>query len=74
MQATIFGPAAGEGDDPAAVRAVTDDGVAHDVDAAVLAASGLRHLRPGQRVSIDLVDGVVTRLWIVGIGEGETIR
>lgn len=79
MQATIFGPAPGGGDDAGghvvvSVRAVTDEGVAHDVDDAVLAASGLRHLRAGQRVSIDLDDGVVTRLWVVGIGEGETIR
>lgn len=48
--------------------------------AGVLADSGLRHLRMGQRVSIE-VDGdpeergtVVTRLWIVGIGPGERIR
>ncbi|OLT17125.1 hypothetical protein BJF86_04515 [Serinicoccus sp. CNJ-927] len=47
--------------------------------AAVMDASGLRHLRVGQRVSIE-VDGdpetagaSLTRLWIVGIGEGEPI-
>ncbi|ANS80631.1 hypothetical protein SGUI_3235 [Serinicoccus hydrothermalis] len=47
--------------------------------AAVMDASGLRHLRVGQRVSIE-VDGdpedlgtSLTRLWIVGIGAGETI-
>jgi hypothetical protein len=46
----------------------------------VFAASGLRHLRVGQRLSLE-VDGDpesdgsrVTRLWIVGIGAGEVIR
>lgn len=44
------------------------------------AASGLRHLRLGQRLSIEVSgdpeqDGTeVTRLWIVGIGPGERIR
>lgn len=70
MQATIFA----HDPDVAAARVVTDDGVAYDVAAPVLDASGLRHLRAGQRVSVDLVDGVVTRLWLVGIGEGEIIR
>lgn len=50
-------------------------------DPAVFAASGLRHLRPGQRVSVDVTPedpetpgAHLTRLWIVGIGEGEAIR
>ncbi|BDZ58717.1 cold shock CspA family protein [Barrientosiimonas humi] len=39
------------------------------------AASGLRHLRPGQRVSVEIgSDGGVSRLWIVGIGAGQIIR
>jgi cold shock CspA family protein len=49
--------------------------------APVFDASGLRHLRPGQRVSVDVTPedpespgAHLTRLWIVGIGEGETIR
>jgi cold shock CspA family protein len=40
----------------------------------VMDASGLRRLRPGQRVSIEMSETELTRLWIVGIGEGETIR
>lgn len=46
----------------------------------VFAASSLRHLRVGQRLSLE-VDGDpeaegsrVRRLWIVGIGDGEVIR
>ena len=39
-------------------------------------ASGLRHLRVGQRVSIELDDAgrVATRVWVVGIGPGEDVR
>ncbi|MGB3828467.1 MAG: hypothetical protein WA962_06775 [Ornithinimicrobium sp.] len=65
-----------------------DDGRVLAFDAAVFAASGLLHLRLGQRVSIELTPqemaqenaggkgawGTVGRLWIVGIGEGEHIR
>lgn len=47
----------------------------------VFEASGLRHLRPGQRVSVEvepadpeLPQAHLTRLWIVGIGEGQPIR
>lgn len=46
----------------------------------VFEASGLRHLRVGQRLSTELSgdpekDGTqVTRLWIVGIGATERIR
>ncbi|QFG69003.1 hypothetical protein [Ornithinimicrobium pratense] len=42
--------------------------------------SGLRHLRLGQRLSIEVsgdperAGTELTRLWIVGIGPGETIR
>lgn len=42
--------------------------------------SGLRHLRLGQRLSIEVSGNPeqagteLTRLWIVGIGPGETIR
>ncbi|WP_298887892.1 hypothetical protein [uncultured Serinicoccus sp.] len=49
--------------------------------AAAVEASGLRHLRVGQRVCIEVAEGAdpetagatVSRVWIVGIGEGETI-
>lgn len=50
-------------------------------DAEVFASSGLRHLRTGQRVSVEATPADpeaagahLTRLWIVGIGEGEQIR
>jgi hypothetical protein len=48
-------------------REVPFDGIAFD-------ASGLRHVRPGQRVSIEMSASAVTRLWIVGIGDGQPIR
>jgi cold shock CspA family protein len=51
-----------------------DNGVERGFDRDVFLASGLRHLRVGQRVSVDLSGDVVTRLWIVGIGDGEPIR
>jgi cold shock CspA family protein len=51
-----------------------DDGVERGFDGDVFFASGLRHLRVGQRVSVDLAGDAVTRLWIVGIGDGEPIR
>ena len=51
-----------------------DDGVERWFDGDVFLASGLRHLRVGQRVSVDLTGDAVTRLWIVGIGDGEPIR
>lgn len=50
-------------------------------DEAVFDASGLRHLRLGQRVSVEVEPADpetrgahLTRLWIVGIGDGEMIR
>jgi cold shock CspA family protein len=51
-----------------------DDGREIPFDGEVMDASGLRLLRPGQRVSIEMSDSALTRLWIVGIGEGEPIR
>lgn len=51
-----------------------DDGREIPFDGAVMDASGLRLLRPGQRVSIEMSAEVLTRLWIVGIGDGEPIR
>ena len=68
MQATVFSH-----DPDTGAVVVTDAGFSHDVSAEVVAASTLRFLRPGQRVSITEEAGVITRLWIVGIGEGETI-
>ncbi|WP_151525126.1 hypothetical protein [Serinicoccus kebangsaanensis] len=57
-----------------------DTGRVLPFSAPVMEASGLRHLRVGQRVSIE-VDGDpeatgtrLGRLWIVGIGADEVIR
>ena len=51
-----------------------DDGREVPFDGRVLDASGLRRLRTGQRVSIEMSATALTRLWIVGIGDGEAIR
>jgi cold shock CspA family protein len=51
-----------------------DDGREIPFDGKVFDASGLRHLRPGQRVSIEMSPTGLTRLWIVGIGDDEPIR
>jgi cold shock CspA family protein len=51
-----------------------DDGREIPFDVSVMDASGLRLLRPGQRVSIEMSDTALTRLWIVGIGDGEPIH
>lgn len=51
-----------------------DDGRQVGFSAAVFAESALRHLRRGQRLSIDLAPaGEVSRLWIVGIGDDQRI-
>ncbi len=68
MQATVFSH-----DQDTGTVVVTDAGVSYEVSVEVTAASGLRFLRPGQRVSITEDAGVITRLWIVGIGNAETI-
>lgn len=56
--------------------ALLDDGLEVVVPPGAAVASGLRHLRVGQRVSVELDDAgrVATRVWVVGIGPGETIR
>lgn len=69
MQATVFSH-----DPDGLTVVVTDSGFSHEVAPEVFAASGLRFVRPGQRVSITEADGAITRLWIVGIGDDETIR
>ena len=68
MQATVFSH-----DQDTGAVVVTDAGVSYEASAAVVAASGLRFLRPGQRVSVTQEAGIITRLWIVGIGDDETI-
>lgn len=52
---------------------ITDNGRVLPFDERVFAASRLRHLRAGQRVSIEVGAGEITRLWIVGIGPGQRI-
>ncbi|HEX5535362.1 MAG TPA: 2-phospho-L-lactate guanylyltransferase [Actinomycetales bacterium] len=70
VQTTVltFDPLSGAG------TVVTDDGVEIDLAQEALAGSGLRHLRPGQRVTCELVPGplgedLVTSVRIVGIGD-----
>lgn len=54
--------------------ALLDDGQVISWPSEVFAHSALRHVRPGQRVSVELDGTTATRLWIVGIGDGEVIR
>lgn len=68
MQATVleFDPATGGG------ACVLDDGIVLDMLPGALAGSGLRHLRPGQRVTVTTVPGeagvpVVETVRIVGV-------
>ena len=51
-----------------------DDGREIPFGGDVLEASGLRQLRPGQRVSIEMSPTELTRLWVVGIGDTEFIH
>lgn len=51
-----------------------DDGQELLFSGAEVDESGLRHLRPGQRLTIEVDGGVVVRLRILGIGPGESIR
>lgn len=71
VQATIHRPP-----DTGSGSALLDDGVEVEVPIAAVVDSGLLHLRPGQRVSLELDESgrVASRVWIVGIGPGETIR
>ncbi|HEY7102015.1 MAG TPA: cold shock domain protein CspD [Mycobacteriales bacterium] len=61
MQATVatFDADTGSG------TVLTDDGRRVPFDAAAFAAGGLRLLRPGQRVKMDIADGRVVRVTIV---------
>jgi 2-phospho-L-lactate/phosphoenolpyruvate guanylyltransferase len=56
--------------------ALLDDGLEVVVPPGAAVAGGLRHLRVGQRVSVELDEAgrVATRVWVVGIGPGEDIR
>ncbi len=46
-------------------RVLLDDGTAVDFDARAFDASGLRLLRPGQRVRLESRDGSVTDLGLI---------
>jgi cold shock CspA family protein len=61
VQATVaqFDPETGSG------TVLTDDGRRIPFDGAAFAAGGLRLLRPGQRVKMDMADGRVVRVTIV---------
>jgi cold shock CspA family protein len=60
VQATVasFDPETGSG------TVLTDDGRRVPFDPAAFAAGGLRLLRPGQRVKMDIADGRVVRVTI----------
>lgn len=63
-----FEPSSGAG------SVLLDDGQEVPFSAEAFEASGLRLLRSGQRVSLDRDDdGTITRVFIRGIGDGETI-
>lgn len=53
---------------------ITDTGRVLAFDSAAFARSGLRLLRLGQRLNIDLGPEGIRRLWIEGIGSGQRIR
>ena len=53
--------------------ALLDDGREVRFTGEVFSRSGLRHLRVGQRISVEVEDRRVDRLWIVGIGPGQRI-
>lgn len=62
------------GDDSGSV--LLDDGRVVALGTDALLGSGLRGLRVGQRLSLDLVagdPGTVARVWIVGIGDDARI-
>lgn len=76
MQASVhtFDASTGSG------TVLLDTGRVLPFPAAIFAGSGLRHLRLGQRLSVEVSGDPeqggteLTRLWIVGIGPDEVIR
>lgn len=69
MQATVYRFA-----DDSSGSVLADNGRDLPFSSAVFRASGLRHLRPGQRVSVEVGAEGISRLWIVGVGPGQPIR
>lgn len=69
MQATVhrFDPETRTG------SVLRDDGVELRFEAPALDGSGLRLLRIGQRLTVDVIDDLVVGLRIVGIGPGQTV-
>ncbi|MFC6714642.1 hypothetical protein [Branchiibius cervicis] len=53
---------------------LTDNGRILPFSAEVFQASSLRLLRVGQRLNIEVGPDGVNRLWLSGIGPGQTIR
>lgn len=70
MQATVhtFDPAGGTG------SVLTDNGRELEFGAQVFAATGMLHLRPGQRLNIEVGASGISRMWMEGIGPGQRIR
>lgn len=56
--------------------ALLDDGRVVPFDPQVVGEGGLRHVRPGQRVSVELDEAAwrITKMWIVGIGDDQPLR
>ncbi len=70
MQATVHRFDA----DACAGSVLRDDGIEIPFDADALAGSGLRLLRSGQRVTVELDADRITALRIIGIGDEQRIR
>ncbi len=70
MQATVytFDAATGSG------SVLTDNGRELPFGSAAFAASCVLHLRPGQRINIEVGAAGISRMWIEGIGPGQRIR
>lgn len=70
MQATVhrFDPETHTG------SVLRDDGVELAFEAPAFESSGLRLLRLGQRLTVEVVDDLVVALHIVGVGPGQAIR
>ncbi len=70
MQATVhrFDPESHTG------SVLRDDGIELRFEAPAFDASGLRLLRLGQRLTVEVVDDLVVALHIVGVGPGQAIR